>query len=203
MSDLSVSFGGEQPTLHERDSQTVILRPQRSIGSDIIADCVLEEIHSDEMEITQHPVQEGTTISDHAYRRPTELTLTYIWSGGGRQNVDRSTEFLVDTYTMIRQIYSDRNPLRVITGKATYNNMMIQGISVTTDRASENVLIARITLQELLVATVSTSTMAADPSHQTQPQKTNPVTNKGAANLDPSGGIIYNPSVATVQNSAR
>jgi hypothetical protein len=43
-------------------------------GTDLfIPDATIEEVHNDELEITDHPVEKGTTISDHAFKRPSEL----------------------------------------------------------------------------------------------------------------------------------
>lgn len=49
-------------------------------GTLIVPDATIEEVHSDEMEITDHPVEQGTTISDHAFNRPSELIVTAAWS---------------------------------------------------------------------------------------------------------------------------
>lgn len=50
--------------------------------SDIIetTGIVIEEHHSDNLEITQHPIEQGAAITDHAYKRPAELTLKLGWS---------------------------------------------------------------------------------------------------------------------------
>jgi hypothetical protein len=68
----------------------IIIRPTRGIygiqlpdGSqlpDIIAQATVEEHHNDELEITDHPVEQGAMISDHAYKRPAEVTLRLGWS---------------------------------------------------------------------------------------------------------------------------
>lgn len=48
--------------------------------NDIIAQAVIEEQHQDEMEVTQHPVETGAPITDHAYVRPAHLKLVLMWS---------------------------------------------------------------------------------------------------------------------------
>lgn len=48
--------------------------------SDIIAQATVEEHHTDTLEVTEHPVQQGAPISDHAFKRPAEVTLTLGWS---------------------------------------------------------------------------------------------------------------------------
>ena len=41
----------------------------RSIGG-IIPDVTIEEVHTDEIELTQHPVQQGAAITDHKFKKP-------------------------------------------------------------------------------------------------------------------------------------
>jgi hypothetical protein len=53
---------------------------QASSGSLFIADATIEEVHNDDVEVTDHPVEQGTTISDHAFKRPSELMITAGWS---------------------------------------------------------------------------------------------------------------------------
>lgn len=49
-------------------------------GTMIIPDATIEEVHTDDMDITDHPVEQGVTISDHAYKRPAEVIITAGWS---------------------------------------------------------------------------------------------------------------------------
>jgi hypothetical protein len=70
--------------------QSIVIKPQRGFrnikladGSslpDITAQAVIEEAHVDTLEITEHPVEQGASIADHAYKRPAEVTLHLGWS---------------------------------------------------------------------------------------------------------------------------
>lgn len=60
------------------------MKPRRSIGS-IVATVTIEEKHHDELEITEHPVEQGANIADHAFKRPNELTLRVAWSNSPGQ----------------------------------------------------------------------------------------------------------------------
>lgn len=44
------------------------------------AQVTIEEIHQDELEITDHPVESGALISDHAFKHPAEVTIRMGWS---------------------------------------------------------------------------------------------------------------------------
>jgi hypothetical protein len=64
--------------------QLLTHKPKRGFddgsGSLLIPDATIEEVHTDDMEITDHPVEQGTAISDHAFKRPAELIITAGWS---------------------------------------------------------------------------------------------------------------------------
>lgn len=46
----------------------------------ITAQVTVEERHHDELEITDHPIEQGASISDHAYKRPAEVWIECAWS---------------------------------------------------------------------------------------------------------------------------
>lgn len=65
--------------------ELLVVKPKRgftvaSNGDSIVAQATIEEMHSDEAEITDHPVEQGATISDHAFARPSEVVITCGWS---------------------------------------------------------------------------------------------------------------------------
>lgn len=70
--------------------ESILIRPSRGIYSpqlsgggvldDIVAQVTLEEKHHDELEVTDHPVEQGASIVDHAFKRPAEVTLYLGWS---------------------------------------------------------------------------------------------------------------------------
>ncbi len=51
----------------------------RRIGS-ITANITVDEKHTDEMVISDHPVEQGSTISDHAWRQPSLVVIRCGWS---------------------------------------------------------------------------------------------------------------------------
>jgi hypothetical protein len=76
--------------------ESILVRPQRgfknivlpdgSIMSDFAAQAVVEEKHHDEMEITNHPMEQGANITDHMFKHPAEVTLRLGWSNSPSSN---------------------------------------------------------------------------------------------------------------------
>ena len=123
----------------------------RSMGP-IVADVVIEERHEDDSVITSHPIERGSTISDHKYRQPSRVTLYYGWS---LSNSGRTEDYLKNVYTSLLAL-KDQQPVvlfDIYTGKRHYTNMTIKSLSITTNKDNENILMVQVTCVEVLLAT--------------------------------------------------
>lgn len=63
---------------------SISIKPQRgfygtTLGN-ITAQVTLEETHIDTMEMTDHPVEFGSSVTDHAFNRPEEVIIKCAWS---------------------------------------------------------------------------------------------------------------------------
>lgn len=174
-------------------AETVLFRTLRAIGP-IIPNVTVRESHRDTTMVTDHPVEQGAAISDHAFRRPAELIIEAGWSnsssrfggvigflsplGGGWPG------YIQAVYTEILALNNQRVLLTVITGKRIYNNMLIVGLDTVTDETTENVLMLTIRLREVMIAQVSATTVAPAET-QAQPQTTAAVQNTGTKQPQP------------------
>lgn len=71
---------------------SLLLRPQRGFfmpndnNNPVLTPLIqvpqatIEETHHDELEMTDHPVEQGASITDHAYKRPAEVVIRAAWS---------------------------------------------------------------------------------------------------------------------------
>jgi hypothetical protein len=169
--------------------QTAMFTTQRAIAS-IIPDCAIEERHLDRMMVTQHPVEQSASISDHTYKMPTEVTIRWGWSASptlsgainGLVSLVNGQGFITP---QLDEIYSSLLALQVSgevfglsTGKRNYPSMVLTSLLITTDKETENVLmVTAVCTQVIIVATQSVSVPAA--SAQTNPQQSNAVTATG------------------------
>src|SRR6185312_11788283 len=62
---------------------------------DIQVDTTLEELYEDAVEVTEHPVEAGAQISDHAFKKPMELVLVCGWS---ESSISGLTQFGADSF---------------------------------------------------------------------------------------------------------
>lgn len=164
-------------------SYALIQPSARAIGQ-IYADVTVEENHRDEVIITQHPIEGGGVITDHAYKRPAELEIRCGFSNSSAGYVG----YVQQQYRALLALQLARQPFSVYTGKRRYQNMLIRGLSVVTDPHSENILMASVSLQEIItVKTQTTSAQGSDntaapassQSDQANPSATADITNRG------------------------
>src|ERR1017187_10423808 len=132
----------------------------------LVPDITIEEQHQDQYVITDHPVEgdgtaSGTVVSDHAYKLPSEVIVTYAWAPSGPLNSESSPTFLNDLYAQILAIGDTFTLFSVYTGKRVYDNMLIGSVTTTTDKETENILLIRILCRQINLATVTTVSISA------------------------------------------
>ncbi len=176
---------------------TLLIRQNRSIAN-IFPDVTVEEVHFDELEITNHPVEQGAAISDHCFKRPAELTMRVGWSPsraiGSSPNLlgditSRITDitgrgYIEDTYQDLLDLQEAREPFDVVTGKRAYSNMLLRSLTVTTDKTSENALMVEARFQEVIIVATQTTTLPPLASQAT-PQATGAVVDGGSKQPQP------------------
>lgn len=195
--------------------QSILVRPKRSIG-EFTAQVTLSEQHSDDLEITQHPVELGAEITDHSFKKPADLVIVAGWSNspassstlaallaipgatisGIQSLLSGSTKSQVnDIYAKLLALQNKREPFDVYTGKRIYKNMLIKSLSTTTSKETENALIVTVTLRQVLLVSTRTVTVPTDPANLSSPPSTQAPVNRGQQSLQP--GTSYTPPAAT------
>ncbi len=154
------------------DGYALIMRNREAIGS-IIPDVVIEESYEDKLAITQHPVEKGATVSDHAYRQPRQVDMRIGWSDSS----GKSTASSRDSYDALLSLQNEREPFTVFTGKRIFENMLVAGVSVTNDQKTKHAVLATVRLQEVIIVSVQKGGVQG--ALQSQPQKTAGTANMG------------------------
>ena len=185
---------------------SILVKPKRSIGP-FSAQVTIREVHNDELQITDHPVSQGATISDHAFMMPATVTIEASWSNSpsnsgiiagliaaGTATIEgvqslltgNSADQVRDMYAKLLSLQKSRILFDVYTGKRVYKNMLCRSLSTTTDKNSENSLVVIAELRELIVVSTQTLSVSAPPEQQQNPAITQPVTNRGTQALQPT-----------------
>lgn len=164
--------------------EDVLLRQGRSIAG-IIPSVVIEEQHTDDLMITQHPVESGADVTDHAVKMPAQVTMSCGFGQSG-SNIVGASLFQPsprDAYNLLLSLQASKQPFDVITGKRSYKNMLVKRLTVVTDQETENVLMVDVELQEIIMVDTSTtgssSVTVGATAASTSSAQTSPVVNVG------------------------
>lgn len=172
--------------------EPVTIRAQRRIG-DITGMVTIEESGTDDLEITQHPVQRGAAITDHAYVKPSTLNVRMVFG-----EADRPLE---ETYQQLLDLQASREPFEIVTGKRVYRDMLFKSISVTTDKSTERVLSVAAGFQQVILVDVVLTTVPAR-AKQKQPGKTGATIKAGMKQAKPVESAAERTSVLNRIGSA-
>lgn len=119
------------------------------------------EEHSMQAEITDHPVEDGSDISDNIRIKPRELTLTNLVVSNtptGAIATDPSRQLngtipppATNAYNTILGWFNARQPLMVVTGLQKYPSMGIETVTIPVDAKNYGGLICTIHLKEIVI----------------------------------------------------
>lgn len=185
---------------------SILVRPKRAIGP-FVMQVVIEEHHVDELEITDHPVEQGAIISDHAYKRPAEVRIVGGWSDSPSiadlfKGIAAAPAATVDgvqslisgndvsqaraMYANMLSLQQERVTMDVYTGKRVYRDMLIKGLQTTTDKEHEHSVVLTIQMRQVIIVTTRLVTLAAPVSQQAEPESTGAVVEQGTRSPTPS-----------------
>lgn len=198
--------------------EAILVRPKRAIGP-FEAQVTLREVHTDELEITDQPVEEGSLVTDHAFKRPSEVVIECAWSNspqrlgllsglagavtGTVQGVNaivtgNSLDQVRDVYQKLLDLQATRERFDVFTGKRVYKDMLIKSLRTDTDKESANILRVTVHLRQIIIATVQLVTISAPAEDQADPQSTLPSVDKGLKSLIPDPRINMSAAVDAI-----
>ena len=131
-------------------------------------DCSLSETHTALCDVTQHPVESGSVMSDHIRALPesieinglvTNTPLMYLASLFARSPVKPSVlivpgrDRVNEAYLKLHELKNKGVLIDVVTSLRGYKDMAITSIVITRDATTGNVLECVVALQHVVTAT--------------------------------------------------
>ncbi|WP_080297839.1 phage baseplate protein [Burkholderia pseudomallei] len=182
----------------------MIMISPKKIGS-ITVQVAIEEVYNDELAITEHPVEQGAQIADHAFKRQPDLSMRCGWSnadyeallGAAEATFDGgglpSAQYVNAIYSQLLALQQARTPFDVTTSRRIYQNMLLQGLRLTVDAKTSSALILTATLKQIRI--VSTQVTKLPPrENQADPASTAETGNGGTKAAVPAtpapGGAV-------------
>jgi len=146
------------PNISEVEERTGEIGETYEVTVGYYFDAFTKENHVGSVRVTEHPVQGGSNISDHAYNLPDKLTIEVLVSDSVQPIV--SGQFAsgktksISAYEVLRKLKEKRVLVSVRTRLHYYTNMIIEGMNVSDDYKSANSLRCTVSLRQVMMAVV-------------------------------------------------
>lgn len=151
----------------------VLIQPRRSIGG-LYPDIVIEEQHEDSLQITEHPVEQGAAINDHAFKKPESVIIR----GGVSDSSGLGGNPAVEFYEKLLELQKKREPFDIVTGKRLHKNMLLESLTEMTGPGTENCLMFTASCREVIIVATQVASVPPAKNHA-QPGKTAATVDKG------------------------
>ena len=115
-----------------------------SVGG-LVFDAVLKTDHVSKVTATNHPIESGANITDHAFIEPDEISLEIGMTNCNGEGVSEKM------FKSIQDLQASRKPLTVQTRFKTYKNMLIMSMSTPDDFTTMNALKSILFLREIRI----------------------------------------------------
>lgn len=160
----------------------------------------LSEAHSDQLQITQHPVEDGAKITDHAIKLQPELTLKCNWSNaqiaallGTQQQTFTGGEltradYIGSIYSQLLALQEKRERFDVVTSMRIYHDMLFKTLTVTKEVTTGEALSINAVLTQIRVVRTQ-GTKLPPRENQAKPKSTAETTAAGTKAAIPSAPV--------------
>ncbi|WP_070106540.1 phage baseplate protein [Burkholderia plantarii] len=192
------------------DILDVMLVGRKKIGSLTIS-AVITEAYTDDVTVTNLPVETNATISDHAYMNPRQIVMKCGWSNADTSALFGAAAVAFDTtgansmvggtyidavYSKLLQLQADHELLDIVTTRRKYSNMLVTSLSLETDNASGAALPISVTLQQVNVVNTKSTTLPprANQARPAATAETQSMGTKSALPARPARGGSFTPS---------
>lgn len=142
---------------------------QWSIGG-MVFDAWLRLNHNTSLTITQHPVETGAAITDHAYNNPRRFSFNLGQSDVSTIETSLSTTPAINKYQELVALQQSREPLQLVSKYGIFTNVLIESVDVADDYTTNTVLKATVNLQEIIIANTGLAQAVALPQTILQTQ---------------------------------
>jgi hypothetical protein len=189
-------------------SNLITIDARRSIGT-LVAEATLKEVSTDELTISEHPVEAGSSIVDHAYKKPAQVVIECGWSNSNLKALAGikaahttlssgdafGPDYVSAIYNQLLALQESREPFDVYTGKRAYRSMLMSSLVLTTDVKTEHALMVTVTCRQIMI-THTQSTTLPPRENQADPAATSETANSGTrqvATAYPAPGGSWTP----------
>lgn len=162
-----------------------VLLSTRASLSYIIPQVVLEEEHTDDVTVTDNPIETGAPVSDHSFALPSQLTMVIGWSESLNPfDISATSTTAQDAADVLLDLQAQREPFNVTTLTRKYTDMLITSIRQRVTQETIKAPIFEVSLRKVFLVDTAVATLPPI-TQQAQPEKTAAPVDSGPKQVTP------------------
>lgn len=138
---------------------------------------LIDEDHTLNFRVSDHPLQDGSTISDHVHKEPAEVTINCLFTNHPIKKMSEVSEVTfkddyatsevkstltnkaLENFEKVVALAKKREPVRLVTALQVYPKMIITSIKAPRDSKTGSAVKFTMTLREITTVSLKTTTM--------------------------------------------
>lgn len=126
-----------------RDVISIFYPDSKARLGELVIDAFIRETHAFASELSEHPVENGSSIVDHVHNKslcisldgiisntPMNLVGLTAFDSAARFFDGESNDFALKAFERIEELFKKREPLSIATSLKTYDKMVLESLSV-------------------------------------------------------------------------
>lgn len=130
-------------------------------------DAILKVEHTTRVRATEHPIQTGANVTDHAYMEPAHVVMDIgmsdamdsVVSGQFSSGETKS----IGAYKKLLELQKKRETVKLVTRLNSYDNMLIETVHAPDDAKTYYGLRCTVFFREIMIATVDETKVSTQP----------------------------------------
>lgn len=127
------------------------------VGSKYFADCTVTISHNFSNSVTEHPVEDGVSFSDHVQNRNARFTVSGEYSDIPLNQYSGDQLPLIDrvkaAYTFLRGLRDNKTKFTLVSKYDAYPNCVVEVLDIPTDLSTQSVLRFDMSIVQIRSAT--------------------------------------------------
>lgn len=138
----------------------------------------ISEDHELNFRVSEHPLQDGSTVTDHVHREPYKVTVEGMFTNHPLKKFEETNEVkfkdeyatsevkstlsntALANFEKVKELAKKREPVRLVCSLEVYPKMIVTSIKSTRDSKSGSSIRFTMTLQEIKTVSLKTVTMS-------------------------------------------
>lgn len=138
----------------------------------------ISEDHELNFRVSEHPLQDGSTVTDHVHREPYKVTVEGMFTNHPLKKLEEVDEFkfkdeyatsevkstlsntALANFEKVKELAKKREPVRLVCSLEVYPKMIVTSIKAQRDSKSGSSIRFTMTLQEIKTVSLKTVTMS-------------------------------------------